>query len=120
MVDADAARALRPQIDAARAAGVNFLDTAEMYPVPPRAPTYARTEEIIGNWFRRTGKRDQWILASKVAGGPVDFIRNGSYAQLRQETDGFIRVAGLTPEPSTYANFGIVWWIFRTGYQIKR
>ena len=45
----------------------------------PRSPeTSGRTEEIIGNWFSRTGKRDQWILASKVAGGPVDFIRNGT------------------------------------------
>lgn len=56
------------------------------------------------------------ILGVVLAGTPwdafVDFIRNGSYAQLRQEADGFVRVAGLTPEPSTYANFGIVWWIF--------
>lgn len=56
------------------------------------------------------------VLGVALAGTPwdafVDFIRNGSYAQLRQETDGFIRVAGLTPEPSTYANFGIIWWIF--------
>lgn len=56
------------------------------------------------------------ILGVALAGTPwdtfVDFIRNGSYAQLRQETDGFVRVSGLTPEPSTYANFGIVWLIF--------
>ena len=56
------------------------------------------------------------ILGVVLAGTPwdafVDFIRNGSYAQLRQEAEGFVRVSGLTPEPSTYANFGIVWWIF--------
>lgn len=66
------------QIDMALEAGLNFMDTAEIYAVPRSPETSGRTEEIIGNWFRKTGKRDQWILASKVAGGPVDFIRNGS------------------------------------------
>ena len=66
------------QIDMALEAGINFMDTAEIYAVPRSPETSGRTEENIGNWFSRTGKRDQWILASKVAGGPVDFIRNGS------------------------------------------
>ena len=66
------------QIDMALEAGLNFMDTAEIYAVPRSPQTSGRTEEIIGNWFRKTGKREQWILASKVAGGPVDFIRNGS------------------------------------------
>ena len=66
------------QIDMALEAGLNFMDTAEIYAVPRSPETSGRTEEIIGNWFKKTGKRDQWILASKVAGGPVDFIRNGS------------------------------------------
>src|SRR6218665_1182441 len=42
------------QMDHAHAAGVNFFDTAELYAVPPRAETYGRTEEIIGNWFQKT------------------------------------------------------------------
>lgn len=66
------------QIDMALESGINFMDTAEIYAVPRSPQTSGRTEEIIGNWFRQTGKRDQWILASKVAGGPVDFIRNGA------------------------------------------
>ena len=66
------------QIDMALEAGLNFMDTAEIYAVPRSPETSGRTEEIIGNWFRKTGKREQWILASKVAGGPVDFIRNNS------------------------------------------
>ena len=66
------------QIDMALEAGLNFMDTAEIYAVPRSLETSGRTEEIIGNWFRKTGKREQWILASKVAGGPVDFIRNNS------------------------------------------
>jgi len=67
------------QIDLAKAAGVNFIDTAEMYPVPPRAETYSRTEQIIGNWFRQRGDRAEWILASKVAGpgNGISHIRDG-------------------------------------------
>jgi aryl-alcohol dehydrogenase-like predicted oxidoreductase len=67
------------QIDCARAAGVNFIDTAEMYPVPPRSTTYGATETIIGNYFRHRANRADWILASKVAGpgNGIDYIRDG-------------------------------------------
>ena len=60
------------QIDRALEAGVNFIDTAEMYAVPARAETYGRTEEIIGNWFAKTGRRDDVILATKVASAGRD------------------------------------------------
>lgn len=56
------------QIDAALEAGINFIDTAEMYPVPPKAETYGRTEAIIGTWLRAHGGRDRIVLASKAAG----------------------------------------------------
>lgn len=56
------------QIDYAVEKGINFLDTAEMYPVPANENTQGRTEEIIGSWFKKTGKREQVILASKIAG----------------------------------------------------
>ena len=57
--------------------GVNFIDTAEMYPVPPNATTQGRTETILGNWLGRRG-RDGLIIASKVAGpGRREWIRNG-------------------------------------------
>lgn len=65
------------QIDRARASGVNFIDTAEMYPVPPRAETYGATETIIGNYFKSRGNRADWLLASKVAGPGTAHIRNG-------------------------------------------
>ena len=66
------------QIDTALAAGVNFLDAAEMYPVPPRAETQGRTEAYIGSWFAKTGRRKEVILASKVAGpGNMTYLRNG-------------------------------------------
>jgi len=59
--------------------GINFFDTAELYPIPSRAETYGHTEEIIGNWFKKTGKRNQIILASKVCGptGWCPHIREG-------------------------------------------
>lgn len=66
------------QIDLALEAGVNFIDTAELYAVPGSAQTSGRTEEIIGNWFAATGKRDHWLLASKIAGGGNRHIRNGA------------------------------------------
>ncbi|MGB3133598.1 MAG: NADP(H)-dependent aldo-keto reductase [Candidatus Macondimonas sp.] len=69
------------QIDQALAAGVNFIDTAEMYPVPPRAETQGRTEAILGNWLaRHSSQRDQLIIATKVSGRAdwLPWIRGGS------------------------------------------
>jgi aryl-alcohol dehydrogenase-like predicted oxidoreductase len=51
--------------------GVNLFDTAEMYAVPPQPETQGRTEEIIGDWFARTGNRDKVVLASKISGRSV-------------------------------------------------
>lgn len=68
------------QMDYALEKGVNFFDTAEMYPVPPTEGTQGKTEEYIGNWFAQRNCRDQVILATKVA-GPAEwlpYIRNGS------------------------------------------
>ncbi len=56
------------QLDYALAQGINFIDTAEMYPVPPRAETQGLTERYIGAWLKQRGNRDKIILASKVAG----------------------------------------------------
>lgn len=69
------------QIDCALDAGVNLLDTAEMYSVPPRAETYGATERIIGTWLKKSGKRDQVVIATKVAGPGkvlgVNWMRGG-------------------------------------------
>lgn len=56
------------QLDYAFDQGVNLIDTAEMYPVPPRAETYGSTERIIGTWLKKSSKRNKVILATKVAG----------------------------------------------------
>jgi aryl-alcohol dehydrogenase-like predicted oxidoreductase len=56
------------QLDYALERGINFVDTAEMYPVPPRAETQGATERFIGSWLKKSGKRSEIILASKIAG----------------------------------------------------
>lgn len=67
------------QLDFALDCGVNFIDTAEMYPVPPMPETYTRTEEYIGRWDKLKTQRDKIILATKVVGKAewATYIRNG-------------------------------------------
>ena len=67
------------QIEYALAAGINFIDTAEMYPVPPGRDTQGRTETILGEWLaKHPARRAEFILASKIAGpGRRDWIRDG-------------------------------------------
>ncbi len=71
--DADA------QLAMALDAGVNFIDTAEMYAVPPKPETYGATERIIGNWLKRhPAAREKLIVATKIAGNGLAHIRGGS------------------------------------------
>lgn len=66
------------QLNYALAQGVNFIDTAEMYPVPPRAETQGQTERFVGTWLNKRKCRSQVILASKVAGpGMMEYLRGG-------------------------------------------
>ncbi|MDD5366829.1 MAG: NADP(H)-dependent aldo-keto reductase [Gallionellaceae bacterium] len=76
----DAAEA-HSQLDLAFERGINFIDTAEMYPVPPRAETVNRTETIVGNWLKHRS-RDTVILATKVSGPNrnMAWIRGGPKA----------------------------------------
>ncbi|MFH4963555.1 aldo/keto reductase [Gaetbulibacter sp. M235] len=61
------------QMDYALEKGVNFFDTAEMYPVPASPDTQGRTSKIIGTWFKKTGNRDNVVLASKIIGRSSDY-----------------------------------------------
>ena len=65
------------QMDYALEQGVNFWDTAEIYSVPPKKQTFGDTEAIIGNWFEKTKKREEIILASKVCGPMREYVRGG-------------------------------------------
>jgi aryl-alcohol dehydrogenase-like predicted oxidoreductase len=82
------------QMDYAITQGINFFDTAEMYAVPPDASTYGKTEEIIGSWFAKTGKRNDIVLASKVAGGGRPWVRGGrgiDGPSVREAVEGSLR-----------------------------
>ena len=82
------------QMDYAVSQGINFFDTAEMYAVPPDATTYGKTEDIIGTWFKKTGKRQDIILASKVAGGGRPWVRGGKGIDgpsVREAVEGSLR-----------------------------
>ncbi len=56
------------QLDYATGQGINFIDTAEMYPIAAREATYGSTETFIGNWLKKTGKRNDLVIATKIAG----------------------------------------------------
>ncbi|AIY66184.1 aldo/keto reductase [Pseudoalteromonas piratica] len=67
------------QIAFASECGINFMDTAEMYAVPPTPETYGKTEEIIGNYFAKNPqKRNNWVVATKIAGNGLPWIRNAT------------------------------------------
>lgn len=66
------------QMDHALEAGINFFDTAELYPTTPvSADTYGRTEEFIGTWLKKSGRRGDVVLATKAAGSGRPHIRDG-------------------------------------------
>ena len=68
------------QLDLAIAREVNFIDTAELYPVPPRSETKGATERCIGNWLVRRGGRDRLVIASKISGprAALSYLRGGA------------------------------------------
>ena len=65
------------QLDYAIGNGINFIDTAEMYPVPPKPETQGETERILGQYIKARGNRDDLVIATKIAapGGKSDYIR---------------------------------------------
>jgi aryl-alcohol dehydrogenase-like predicted oxidoreductase len=69
------------QMDYAVGQGVNFFDTAELYPVTPAGPeTMGLTEDYIGTWLKKSGKRNDIVVATKIAGPGRPYIRNGAPA----------------------------------------
>ena len=86
------------QLDYAVERGVNFIDTAEMYPVPPRAGTVGRTEQHLGSWLARRGRREDLVLATKASGPGLDHVRGGApsfdEAGLREALEGSLERLG--------------------------
>ncbi|MBR9727982.1 NADP(H)-dependent aldo-keto reductase [Shewanella intestini] len=88
------------QIDYALSQGVNFIDTAEMYPVPPQATTQGETERIIGQYLKAKGNRDQLIIATKVAapgvkGDPLRPDMALDWRNIHQAVEGSLSRLGI-------------------------
>ena len=107
------------QIDYAVSHGVNFIDTAELYPVNPiSGETQGRTEEIIGSWLKANGKRDQIIIASKVAGNGPKWIQDGidiSPRKIRNSLE-----ASLKRLQSDYVDLYQLHWPNRGSYAFRQ
>jgi len=97
------------QMDYAVSQGVNFFDTAEMYPIPPLEHTQGKTEEYIGTWFKKTSKRKDIFLATKVAGpGMMPYLRGG--AQLIPEQINAALDASLRRLQTDYIDLYQIHW----------
>ncbi len=107
------------QIDMALDHGINFIDTAEMYPVNPVAAEHVgRTEEIIGEWFARSNRRAEVVLASKITGANGGFVRNGepiSSAAIVRALDG-----SLKRLQTDYIDLYQLHWPNRGSYQFRK
>lgn len=106
------------QMDMALDRGVNFLDTAEMYPVNPVSPeTVGRTEEIIGSWLAARGGRDRLVIATKIT-GEGQAVRPGqpiSGATLRSAVEGSLRRLG-----TDYVDVYQLHWPNRGSYHFRQ
>ncbi|MFZ1813917.1 MAG: aldo/keto reductase [Rhizobiaceae bacterium] len=107
------------QMDYAMDHGVSFWDTAEMYPTTPRsAETTGRTEEIIGSWFSRTGRRHEVVLATKVTGEGNKDIRGGAMVNgriLREALEG-----SLSRLRSDHVDLYQLHWPNRGSYHFRK
>ena len=107
------------QIDQALEAGVNFIDTAEMYPTTPRVEeTFGRTEEIIGGWIERSGRRGDVVLATKIVGAGHPWPREGapiSGATMREALD-----ASLKRLKTDYVDLYQMHWPNRGSYHFRQ
>lgn len=106
------------QMDYALDRGVNFFDTAELYPTTPlSAETYADTERLMGDWFEKSGKRDQVVLATKVAGPGRPYIREG-----KPITDAVVKEAldaSLTRLKTDYVDLFQIHWPNRGHFHFR-
>ncbi|WP_105437286.1 aldo/keto reductase [Neorhizobium sp. T25_13] len=107
------------QMDYAFENGINFFDTAELYPTTPAGPaTYGRTEEYIGTWLKKNAaKRKDLVLATKIAGGGRPHIRDGrdiESATIRQAVD-----ASLTRLQTDYLDLYQIHWPNRGTFHFR-
>ena len=110
------------QLDYSLSNGINFIDTAEMYAIPPREETQGITESIIGTWLTKRKDREKIIIATKVAGPGMEYLRSGS--KLDKKSIFKAADASLTRLKSDYIDLYQVHWperksnyFGRLGYQ---
>lgn len=107
------------QMDYALERGINFWDTAELYSVPPKEHTCGNTERIIGTWFASRGRRDEVVLASKIAGPGLSWIREG---QNKIDRDNIIAAVDGSLErlQTDYIDLYQLHWPNRGGYHFQQ
>ncbi|MCX2725013.1 NADP(H)-dependent aldo-keto reductase [Roseibium salinum] len=100
------------QMDFAFEKGINFFDAAELYPIPPKKETQGRTERIIGTWFKKTGKRDKVIMATKAVGrtGMDWFRENGELGRLTRKQIEFALDRSLRNLQTDYVDLYQLHW----------
>lgn len=103
-------REAHTQLDYAGAQGINTIDTAEMYPVPPKAETVHRTEEIVGRWLTQQA-RDEWVICTKAtgAGRNMNWIRGGALPFDRSNLQSAVE-GSLTRLQSDYIDLYQLHW----------
>jgi len=106
------------QMDYALEQGINFFDTAEMYAIPPSAKTFGTTESIIGNWFASRKTRDKVILATKISGPGLPWVRNGGAINL--ENIQLALDASLKRLQTEYVDLYQLHWPNRGSYHFGR
>jgi len=109
------------QIDIALEHGVNFIDTAEMYPATPLLQdTQGRSEEIIGSWIAKTGRRDDVVLATKVVGGGSSAVRGREGADISPATIREAVEDSLTRLQTDYIDLYQFHWPNRGSYHFRK
>jgi aryl-alcohol dehydrogenase-like predicted oxidoreductase len=107
------------QIDLALDHGINFIDTAEMYPVNPLSKeTQGDTERVIGSWIKSSGRREDIVLATKVSGEGLKYVRDGapiSPATIKQALD-----QSLTSLQTDYVDLYQLHWPNRGSYMFRQ
>ena len=107
------------QIDQAMEAGVNILDTAEMYPVTPISKeTQGDTERVVGDWVKQSGKRDKLVIATKVSGAGLRHVRGGAPISAQTITEA---VEGSLSRMNTdYIDIYQLHWPNRGSYMFRQ
>ena len=107
------------QIAACEEAGLNFMDTAEMYPVTPLSKeTQGDTERCIGEWVKRGGNRDKWVIATKVSGSGYTNVRDG--APISKATMTAALEASLKSMITDYVDLYQLHWPNRGSYMFRQ